>query len=56
MPVHRAEGGETKSHVFAYTDELDRWFRHTFKSSHSTWMKAERGRRYLIWAAGAAVV
>ena len=23
MPVHRAEGGEAKSHVFAYKDELD---------------------------------
>ncbi|MBE3130623.1 MAG: hypothetical protein IMZ54_07885 [Acidobacteria bacterium] len=56
MPVHRAEGGEAKSHVFAYKDELDRWFQHTFKSSRSAWVKAKLGRRYLIWAAGAAVV
>lgn len=56
MPVHRAEGGETKSHVFAYKDELDRWFQHTFKSSRSAWLKAQLGRRYLIWAAGAAAV
>jgi hypothetical protein len=56
MPVHRAEGGEKKSHVFAYTDELDRWFQHTFKNSHPAWVKAKLGRRYLIWAAGAAAV
>ena len=34
MPVHRAEGGETRSPVFAYKDELDAWFRETFKSSN----------------------
>ena len=56
MPVHRAEGGEAKSHVFAYKDELDSWFQHTFKNSHSAWLKAQLGRRYLIWAAGAAAV
>ncbi len=56
MPVHRAEGGETKSPVFAYKDELDRWFQQTFKNSHPARVKAERGRRYLIWAAGAAAV
>ena len=33
MPVHRAEGAETKSPVFAYKDELDRWFQGTFKNS-----------------------
>jgi hypothetical protein len=56
MPVHRAEGAEKKSPVFAYTDELDRWFQHTFKNSHPALVKAERGRRYLIWAVGAAAV
>ena len=34
MPVHRAEWGEAKSPVFAYKDELDAWFRETFKSSN----------------------
>ncbi len=34
MPVHRAEGGEMKSPVFAYKDELDSWFQQTFKNSH----------------------
>src|SRR4030042_212802 len=56
MPVHRAEGGETKSHVYAYTDELERWFQATFKDSHHADEKAGEGRRYLIWAAGAADV
>jgi len=56
MPVHRAEGGETKSPVFAYKDELDSWFQQTFKNSHPARVKAERGRRYPIWAAGAVVV
>jgi len=56
MPVHRAEGGEKKSHVFAYTDELDRWFQETFKNSHPARGKGERGRRYLIWAAAAVLL
>ncbi len=33
MPVHRAEGGGSKSHVVAYKDELDRWFQATFTNS-----------------------
>ena len=53
MPVRRAEGGETKSHVFAYTDEIDSWFQETFKNSHPA---RGKGRRYRIWAAGAAGV
>ena len=54
MPVHRAEGGaEAKSHVFAYKDELDRWFKETFKSSNGTREKAKPGHRYLRWAEGA---
>ena len=53
MPVHRAKGGESKSHVFAYKDELDRWFLTTFKSSNGTREKAKPGHRYLRWAEGA---
>ncbi|MGZ7066307.1 MAG: FG-GAP-like repeat-containing protein, partial [Candidatus Aminicenantales bacterium] len=30
MPVHRAEAGASKSHVVAYKDELDSWFKATF--------------------------
>jgi hypothetical protein len=33
MPVHRAEGGGSKSHVVAYKDELDAWFQATFTNS-----------------------
>ncbi|MCK7514993.1 MAG: hypothetical protein MZV70_70615 [Desulfobacterales bacterium] len=40
MPVHRAEGGERKSPVFAYKDELDAWFRETFRNSHPNGEKA----------------
>lgn len=32
MPVHRAEGAEKRSNVFAYKDELDDWFRRTFRN------------------------
>ena len=60
MPVHRAEGGEKKSPVFAYKDELDAWFRETFRNSHEAGAKAGAkagaGRPYLIWALGAAAV
>src|SRR4030042_2553293 len=56
MPVHRAEGGEKKSPVFAYKDELDSWFAHTFKNSHHAKEKAGEGPRYLIWAAGAIAI
>jgi len=53
MPVHRAEGGEQKSHVFAYKDELDSWFRQTFKNSHPA---RRKGRHYPAWAVAAAAV
>ncbi len=53
MPVHRAEGGEMKSPVFAYKDELDHWFQHTFKNSHP---EQGKGRRYRVWAVSAAAV
>ncbi len=33
MPVHRAAEGAGKSHVFAYAEELDAWFRETFPAS-----------------------
>ena len=56
MPVHRASGGEKKSPVFAYKDELDSWFQQTFKNSHPARGKGGRGRRYPIWAVGAAAV
>jgi len=56
MPVHRAEGGEKRSPVFAYKDELDSWFQQTFKNSHPAQGKGGRGRRYPIWAVGAAAV
>ncbi len=56
MPVHRAEGGEKKSPVFAYKDELDSWFQQTFKNSHPARGKGRSGRRYPIWAVGAVAV
>lgn len=56
MPVHRAEGTETKSPVFAYKDELDRWFQETFRNSHHGREKAGSGRGYWKWVAGAAAV
>ena len=56
MPVHRAEGGEKRSHVFAYKDELDSWFQQTFKNSHPANGKGGRGRHIPVWAVGAAAV
>jgi hypothetical protein len=54
MPVHRAEGGETRSPVFAYKDELDTWFQETFKNSSHVRREAGSGRPYLKWVAGVA--
>jgi hypothetical protein len=34
MPIHRAEEGMARSRVFAYKDELDRWFKDTFAASN----------------------
>ena len=34
MPVHRAEGGASKSPVIAYKDEIDGWFQATFTNSN----------------------
>ena len=57
MPVHRAEKGEKRSPVFAYKDELDRWFRETFRDSSQSWAKPREERSYLRWiAAGVAVL
>ncbi len=57
MPVHRAEWGEAKSHVFAYRDELDAWFRETFKSSNGHAETTGKRRPGLKWAvAGAGVL
>jgi hypothetical protein len=57
MPVHRAEGGaEAKSPVFAYKDEIDAWFKETFKNSSKANGKAGSGRPYPKWVWGAAAV
>jgi hypothetical protein len=49
MPVHRAEGGETRSPVFAYKDELDHWFQETFKNSNLGRGNVGRRRGVLKW-------
>jgi hypothetical protein len=61
MPVHRAEGAETRSPVFAYKDELDAWFRGTFtatkvpeKARVPGWVKWAAAAFLLVLAAGAA--
>jgi len=56
MPVHRAEGGESKSPVFAYKDELDAWFKETFRSANETAKKAGDVHPWLKWALGGAAV
>jgi len=56
MPVHRIEAGETKSPVFAYKDELDRWFRETFTNSSHARTESGTKRSPLKWAAAAVVV
>lgn len=56
MPVHRAEGGGSKSPVFAYKDELDAWFRETFKNHGPAGDKAGPRRPWLKWALPAAAV
>jgi hypothetical protein len=57
MPVHRAEGQGARSPVFAYKDELDRWFRGTFKNGHPEEPKAgRRGRPWLKLAIAATAV
>jgi hypothetical protein len=56
MPVHRAEGGERKSPVFAYKDELDAWFKETFRNSHPGADRAKPGRPRPAWIIGVAAV
>jgi hypothetical protein len=56
MPIHRAEGAETKSPIFAYKSELDAWFQGAFKSSNYVREKAPAARPWLKWAAGAVVL
>ena len=56
LPVHRAEGGETKSPVFAYRDELDAWFRDTFRDGNHAKDKAAKGKPWLKWAAAGTAV
>ena len=55
MPVHRAEGGETRSPVFAYKDELDAWFKETYKSSNIPRGTAP-ANPWLKWVIGGAVI
>jgi hypothetical protein len=56
MPVHRAEGGGSRSPVFAYKGELDRWFRDTFKNGHPDPKAEKKSRSWLKWAVAAAAV
>ena len=59
MPVHRAEGGGGKSPVFGYRDELDAWFRETFKASRPNGNGAREGkpgRPRLAWVLGIGAV
>ena len=44
MPVHRAGGAEKRSNVFAYKDELDAWFKRTFRNQHRVEAEAQEGR------------
>jgi len=59
MPVHRAEGTEKKSLVFAYKDELDAWFKRTFrnhKGAREEEVPAGKGRPGLKWLLAAVTV
>jgi hypothetical protein len=56
MPVHRAEGSENKSPVFAYKDELDLWFQKTFTNSNVDRERNGRKESARKWAAAALVV
>ena len=54
MPVHRAEAAEKKSPVFAYKDELDAWFKGTFKTSDTAVIKVKKRSPWMKWALGGA--
>ncbi len=56
MPIHRAEGGEKKSPVFAHKDELDRWFQGTFKNSSHHSVKNAAALNWLKWVARVAIL
>ena len=60
MPVHRAEGGGRKSPVFAYRDELDAWFKETFRSANGQGgpeaLPRAKGGFPVRWAVAAAAV
>ena len=56
MPVHRAEGAEARSPVFAYKDELDAWFRGTFTSSNHVRDRARGVPGWVKWGAAALLV
>ncbi len=56
MPVHRAEGAGKRSNVFAYKDELDVWFRGTFRNASPQAEKAGETRPWLKWGLPAAGV
>lgn len=56
MPVHRAEGSEKKSPVFAYKDELDAWFRETFRGPQGQGEKKKRALEGLRWVVRGIIV
>jgi hypothetical protein len=60
MPVHRIEGTEKRSNVFAYKDELDAWFKRTFRNHNPTEAGAEaktgKHRPWVKWTAGAILI
>jgi hypothetical protein len=56
MPVHRAQGAETKSPVFAYKNELNSWFKETFTAQNGAPEKKAPTRGWLRWAGPAAAV
>jgi hypothetical protein len=58
MPVHRAEGSEKRSNVFAYKDELDAWFRRTFRPHNGTGAVARTGkhRPWVKWTTAGFLV
>jgi hypothetical protein len=56
MPVHRAEEAEKKSPVFAYKNEIDTWFRGTFKTADTAVIKIKKRSPWMKWALGGSGV
>lgn len=62
MPVHRVEGAETRSNVFAYKDELDAWFKRTFRGPDlsepeaKVEAKAGKHRPWVRWTAASFLI